>query len=433
MQVSVEKTSEIGRKMTVNIPQEMFSKKMEDRFQSLAKQVKVDGFRPGKVPMQVIKKRYSERVKGEVTGDLIQSSYFDALKQNELMPVGQPNIRDIVTEGDLAYVAEFEVAPEISLDQINELKVTRPVATVEANDYDEMLEKLRQQRKTWNEVERSSIDGDKITLHFSGVCNDENFTDGKVENYAVEIGSKSMIPGFENELIGLQAGESKTFDIVFPEKYGNEKLAGQNARFEIEVAKVEESALPEIDEEFIKAYGVEDGTRDSFDEQLKTHMDKELQRALKSKLKDSVVSGLVELFTFDVPKVLIDEQVEVLKKNYLERLNQQSINIESIDLPASHFEDSARSQVKLALIIGEVIRKNEIQLDPERVKELVTQIASSYENPQEVVSWYLSDQERLNDIKQLVLENQAIDWIVAHADVSDETSSFQAIMQTASN
>ncbi len=310
MQVSVEKTSEIGRKMTVNIPQEMFSKKMEDRFQSLAKQVKVDGFRPGKVPMQVIKKRYSERVKGEVTGDLIQSSYFDALKQNELMPVGQPNIRDIVTEGDLAYVAEFEVAPEISLDQINELKVTRPVATVEANDYDEMLEKLRQQRKTWNEVERSSIDGDKITLHFSGVCNDENFTDGKVENYAVEIGSKSMIPGFENELIGLQAGESKTFDIVFPEKYGNEKLAGQNARFEIEVAKVEESALPEIDEEFIKAYGVEDGTRDSFDEQLKTHMDKELQRALKSKLKDSVVSGLVELFTFDVPKVLIDEQVE---------------------------------------------------------------------------------------------------------------------------
>ncbi len=433
MQVSVEKTSEISRKMTVNIPQELFSKKMEDRFKSLAQQVKIDGFRPGKVPMQIIKQRYSERVKGEVTGDLIQSSYYDALKQHELVPVGQPHIHDVATEGDLGYVAVFEVIPEISLDPIKALKINRPVATVESSDHDDMIEKLRQQRKTWNEVDRSSVEGDKITIHFSGVCNDENFTDGKVENYEVEIGSKSMIPGFEDQLIGLQAGDAKTFDIVFPEPYGNPKLAGQSAQFEIEVAKVEEALLPEIDEEFIKAYGVEDGLRASFDEQLKNHMEKELARALKTKLKDSVLNQLNESFTFDIPKALIDEQVEVLKQNYLQEVKQRNIGADSLDIPASQFEDSARNRVKLALIMGEVIRQNEIQLEQDRVKEFVSQIASSYENPQEVVSWYLSDKERLNDIKQLILEEQAIDWIVDHADVSDETLSFQSVMQTASN
>jgi trigger factor len=254
-----------------------------------------------------------------------------------------------------------------------------------------------------------------------------------VENYEVEIGSKSMIPGFEDQLIGLQAGDAKTFDIVFPEPYGNPKLAGQSAQFEIEVAKVEEALLPEIDEEFIKAYGVEDGLRASFDEQLKNHMEKELARALKTKLKDSVLNQLNDSFTFDIPKALIDEQIEVLKQNYLQEVKQRNIGADALDIPASQFEDSARNRVKLALIMGEVIRQNEIQLEQDRVKEFVSQIASSYENPQEVVSWYLSDKERLNDIKQLILEEQAIDWIVDHADVSDETLSFQSVMQTASN
>jgi len=429
MQVSVEKTSELSRKMTVSLPEEMIQEKMDVRFKSLAREVKVDGFRPGKVPVRVVKKMYGERVRGEVMGDLIQSTYVEALQKEEINPAGYPHIDSSDKEEGFEYTAEFEVYPEISLDGVSGLEIKRPVATVGQADQDAMVAKLREQKKEWAVAEKASVKGDRVTVSFSGVCEDENFTDGKVEDYAVEIGDGKMIPGFEDELIGLEAGANKTFDVTFPEEYGNEKLAGKVATFEVELSKIEAASLPEIDEEFIKAYGVEDGTLDSFNTDVKANMERELALGLKGKLKNAVMDGLYEKLQITIPKVLIDEEVKNVMKPYEANVKKQGMNLEDLDLPTDMFEGQAKRRVALGLILGEIIKANDIKVDDAKVKSTIEDMASSYERPEDVLEWYYADDTRLNEVKQMVLEDQTVDWVVGQAKVSEETVSFEDVME----
>jgi len=429
MQVSVEKTSELSRKMTVSLPEEMLQEKMDARFKSLAREVKVDGFRPGKVPVRVVKKMYGDRVKGEITGDLIQTTYFQALQEQELNPAGQPHIHPNEEAKGFEYIAEFEVYPEISLDVLPGIEIKRPVATVEQADQDVMVAKLREQKKSWKTVERASEKGDRVTIHFSGVCEGENFTDGKVEDYPVEIGSEKMIPGFEDELIGLEAVANKTFEVVFPEGYGNEKLAGKPTEFEVELTKVEASELPEIDEEFIKAYGIEDGTMESFNSDVKSNMERELAQGLKGKLKNAVMDALYEKVEVTLPNALIDEEIKNVMKPYQANAKKQGMNIEDLDLPKDMFEGQAKRRVALGLILGEIMRHNEIKVDDARIRSTIEEMANSYERPEDVIDWYFGDESRLNEVKQMVLEDQAVEWIVDQAQVSDETVSFEDLME----
>jgi len=429
MQVSVEKTSELSRKMTVSLPEEMIQEKMDVRFKSLAREVKVDGFRPGKVPVRVVKKMYGERVRGEVMGDLIQSTYVEALQKEEINPAGYPHIDSSDKEEGFEYTAEFEVYPEISLDGVSGLEIKRPVATVGQADQDAMVAKLREQKKEWAVAEKASVKGDRVTVSFSGVCEDENFTDGKVEDYAVEIGDGKMIPGFEDELIGLEAGANKTFDVTFPEEYGNEKLAGKVATFEVELSKIEAASLPEIDEEFIKAYGVEDGTLDSFNTDVKANMERELALGLKGKLKNAVMDELYEKLQITIPKVLIDEEVKNVMKPYEANVKKQGMNLEDLDLPTDMFEGQAKRRVALGLILGEIIKANDIKVDDAKVKSTIEDMASSYERPEDVLEWYYADDTRLNEVKQMVLEDQTVDWVVGQAKVSEETVSFEDVME----
>ena len=429
MQVSVEKTSELSRKMTVSLPEEMLQEKMDARFKSLAREVKVDGFRPGKVPVRVVKKMYGDRVKGEITGDLIQTTYFQALQEQELNPAGQPHIHPNEEAKGFEYIAEFEVYPEISLDVLPGIEIKRPVATVEQADQDVMVAKLREQKKSWKTVERASEKGDQVTVHFSGVCEGENFTDGKVEDYPVEIGSEKMIPGFEDELIGLEAVANKTFEVVFPEGYGNEKLAGKPTEFEVELTKVEASELPEIDEEFIKAYGIEDGTMESFNSDVKSNMERELTQGLKGKLKNAVMDALYEKVEVTLPNALIDEEIKNVMKPYQANAKKQGMNIEDLDLPKDMFEGQAKRRVALGLILGEIMRHNEIKVDDARIRSTIEEMANSYERPEDVIDWYFGDESRLNEVKQMVLEDQAVEWIVDQAQVSDETVSFEDLME----
>jgi len=429
MQVSVEKTSELSRKMTVSLPEEMIREKMDVRFKSLAREVKVDGFRPGKVPVRVVKKMYGERVRGEVMGDLIQSTYVEALQKEEINPAGYPHIDSSDKEEGFEYTAEFEVYPEISLDGVSGLEVKRPVATVEQADQDAMVAKLREQKKAWAVAEKVAVKGDRVTVSFSGVCEDENFTDGKVEDYAVEIGDGKMIPGFEDELIGLEAGANKTFEVTFPEEYGNEKLAGKVATFEVELSKIEEASLPEIDEEFIKAYGVEDGTLDSFNADVKANMERELALGLKGKLKNAVMDELYEKLQITIPKVLIDEEVKNVMKPYEANVKKQGMNLADLDLPTDMFEGQAKRRVALGLILGEIIKANDIKVDEAKVKSTINDMASSYERPEDVLEWYYADETRLNEVKQMVLEDQTVDWVVAQAKISEETISFEDVME----
>lgn len=428
MQVSVEKTSELSRKMTVSVPEEVVQEKMAARLKSLAREVKVDGFRPGKVPQNVVKKMFGDRVRGEVAGDLIQSTYFEALQDQNLKPAGHPHIHPSNDTEGFKYTAEFEVYPEISLEGVDQIEVKRPVATVEEADVDDMIEKLRAQKKTWTKAERASQENDRITINFSGVADGENFTDGKVENYQVEIGAKQMIPGFEDNLIGLEAGAGKTFEVSFPEQYGNEKLAGKAAEFEIEVIAVEEPVLPEIDEAFIKAYGIEEGTLEAFREDVKNNMERELEQALRGKLKNAVMDALYEKIQITVPNTLVDQEVENMMKPYMETAKRQKMKLDDLKLPRDAFEEQARRRVALGLILGEIIQKNDIKIDADKVRSAIEDMARSYERPEDVIKWYYADESRLDDVRQMVLEDQTVEWLVAQAKVSDESMKFDDVM-----
>ena len=430
MQVSVEKTSELSRKMTVKVPETLVQKKIEERLKTLARQVKIDGFRPGKVPQHVVNKMYGDRVRGEVAGDLIQSSYFDAIRDQGLRPAGQPYIHELDETEGFNYIAEFEVYPEISLEGIEGLEITQVQASVEESDVDAMIEKLQTQQKTWGEVERPAQELDRVVITFSGVCEGENFTDGTVKDFSVEIGAKQMIPGFEESLIGLVKGEGKTFSVTFPEQYNNEKLAGKPAEFTVEVLKVEAPILPNIDEGFIKKYGIEDGLLETFREDVRVNMQRELNQALHGKLKSSVLDALYKKIQIIVPSALVNEEIENLKKPYLDSAKKQKLKQADLQLPNDIFKAQAEHRVALGLILGEIIHAKEIKVDEAKVRTTIENMALSYEEPEAFVSWYYSDKNRLNGVQQMVLEDQTVEWLVSKAKIANETKSFSDIMDS---
>lgn len=430
MQVSVEKTSELSRKMTVCVPEEQIQEKMEARFKSLAREVKVDGFRPGKTPPHVLKKMFGERVRSEVTGDLIESSYYAAIKEQQLNPVSRPHIHpaEEASAQGFTFVAQFEVYPEISLDGVAHLEIKRPHAVVEEADVDAMITRLKEQKKTWHNAERRSQLGDRVTINFSGSAEGENFTNGKVENYPIEIGGKQMIAGFEDQLTGLQAGDSKTFELTFPETYGNEKLAGKQAIFEIEVLGVEAAQLPEIDAEFIKNYGIADGTQEAFRHDVQDNMRRELQQALQMRLKNTVLDALYDKVQVPLPTVMVDEEIESLMKPYQEAARKRKMQQQELDLPREFFEEQAKKRVALGLILSEIIQKNAITVDENRVRATIENMSRSYERPEDVISWYYADDSRLHDVRQMTLENQAIDWILEQVQAGEQTMTFNEAM-----
>jgi trigger factor len=428
MQVSVEKTSELSRKMTVSVPEAVIQEKMTERLKSLARDVKIHGFRPGKVPQSVVQKMYGDKVRDEIAGDLIQSTYYQALQNEALRPAGYPHIEQTDNTEGFSYTAIFEVYPEIVLEGLETLEVVRPIATVGDADIDNIIEKLREQKKEWVVVERAAETHDQVTVHFSGVVEEVNFTDGKVENYPVEIGANKMIPGFEDQLIGLETGATKTFELTFPADYGNTELAGKTAQFDIEVVKIESAVLPEIDEDFIKAYGVDQGSIEAFREDVKENLSRELNQVLRGKLKNAVMDALYAKFQITIPNALIDEEAERLVAPYIESAKRQKIKPEDMNLPSEAIEEQAKRRVALGLLLGEVIQKNTIELNADKVRTTVEELAKSYENPEEVVAWYYADEKRLHDVEQMVLEDQVVEWLVAQARVSDETISFSDVM-----
>jgi len=434
MEVSVEKTSELSRKMTIIVAEDVIQSKIASRLQSVASTAKVDGFRPGKVPKSVIKKMYGTRVREEVTGDLIQINYFAALKEQDLQPAGMPHI-DVNKNGTdqgLEFTATFEVYPEISLDAISGIEVTQAISSVGDSDIEVMIDKLRSQRAIFEESDQAAKDTDQVTISFAGVCNGENFTEGTIDDFGVIIGSNRMIAGFEAELIGLETGAKKSFDITFPDDYANADLSGQVASFDIEVTKVENSVLPEIDEDFIKTYGVESGNADDFRADVVQNMQRELNQALETKFKSVVMNALFDTIEVALPTALIDQEVESLMKPYKENLDRQNIEMGDADLPAKEaFEERAGRRVALGLILSEISQKNEITANADKVRNVINEMAESYEDPEEVINWYYSDNKRLEEVEQKVLEDSTVAWVVERIKVTEETVAFSDVLEPA--
>jgi trigger factor len=432
MQVSVETTSELSRKMTVQVPEEEVQEKIASRLKSLANRIKIDGFRPGKVPQSLLKKRYGPQVREEVLSDLIQSSFYQAVREEKLRPAGAPEItaRQVEEGSGLEYEANFEVMPEFVLMPLETLEVKRFVSEVTEADVDAMIERLRAQRKIWQDVDRAAATGDRVTISFEGKIGEESFTDGKVENVAVVIGSNQMIPGFEDKLAGATAGSKLEFELSFPADYPNQKLAGNAAQFAVDVLKAEESHLPEVNEEFAKSYGIEEGGVEAFRSDIRANMEREMKRALQTRTKTSVMDALFAKNTIALPNALVQDELNELLAPYRQAAQKRKQEFDEGKLK-EQLEPLARRRVALALILGKIIETNNLTVDQRRVRSMVEELAASYESPEDVVRWYYAEPKRLREVENVVMEDQVVDLVLDKAKVSEEKLAFQELMQQA--
>lgn len=430
MQVSVETTQGLERRMMVEIEEAQVAEAVETRLKSMAKTTKIKGFRAGKVPFNVVKQHYGGQVRQEIVSDLIQSTFYDAVTQEKLRPAGGPTIgNDLVATDGLKYSAVFEVYPEVTIASFDGVTLVKDAAEIAEADVDEMIETIRKQNKAWEDAGRASAEGDQMTVDFAGIVDGEAFEGGTGTDMVVEIGSGRMIAGFEDGLKGLKEGDDATLSLTFPENYPQKELAGKPVEFKITVKKVEQVSLPEVDEEFAKKMGVEDGSLEQMRKDIKENMQRELDTKIKTNLKQTAMDKLIELHQMEVPKALTDQESTVLMQQMQQNLTSQGMNAGDIQLNPEMFKDQAARRVSLGLIMAEIVKDNEIKVDDAKVRAKVEEIAEPYDQPEQVISWYYGDKQRLNEIESLVFEEQIIEWLLSKVEVDEKSSKFKELMQ----
>lgn len=432
MQVSLETTSGLERRLTVGVPAEQVENEVENRLKQAARNVSIKGFRKGKVPLAVVKQRFGAGIRQEVVGDVISRSFYAAVQKENVKPAGQPSIqpKQLAVGKDLEYIATFEVYPNVTLSDVSAYEITRYKAEVTEADVDNMVEVLRKHQATWSIVERAAADGDQVDINFVGTKDGVEFAGGKADNHKLVLGSKSMIPGFEEGIIGLKAGEQKTVSVVFPEDYQAEELKGAAAEFVITVNSVSEAQLPELKKEFFQKFGVEKGGEKQFRKEVKSNMDRELANALKAKVKVQVMDALIASHTTDVPKALVANEIQVLRNQMLQRFGgqQQNFDVKAL-LPDTMFQEEANRRVTLGLIVGEIVKAGKLKPDAKRVRAMIEEIASTYQEPKEVIEYYNNNQELLAGVESAVLEDQVVDHILGQAKVVDTETSYDEIIK----
>ncbi len=429
MQVSVERQEGLERTLKVEIPSDRIEGAVEERLSKLQRQVRLDGFRPGKVPMRVVRTRYGGQVRQEVVGELIQSTLQEAVTQVEMQPAGSPRIDSAdeqPEEGGMAYTATFEVYPEIELGEISDLEVEKPVAEVTEADVDGMIETLRQQRQEFEEVDRAAEQGDRVVIDFVGRIDGEAFEGGSGEDTPIDLGAGRMIDGFEEQLEGIRPGEERDLEVTFPEEYGASELAGRTATFSVTCKSVQAGALPEVDEEFARQFGIESGSVDELRDGLRRNMERELKQALDAQVKRQVMDALVTRHPIDVPDALVREEIGRLREQMKQRLGGQMSDEQLTD---DLFYDEALRRVRLGLLLSELVQRNGIQADDEAVREKIEEMASAYDDPQQVVQHYYENQQMLQGVQAMVVEDRVVDWILEGANVTEKQTNFDEVMQ----
>ena len=430
MQVSVESTSALERRLTIGVPAERIESEVTKRLQQTARRAKVPGFLPGKVPMSVIRQRYEDSARQEALGDLIQSSFYEAIVAEKLNPAGAPSVEPKVFEKgkDLEYVATFEIYPEIQVAGFEGITVERPQAEVSEADVDNMLDILRKQNTRFEAVERAAENGDQLNIDFVGKIEGEAFAGGSAKGTALVLGSGRMIPGFEDALVGAKAGEERVITPTFPEDYQNLELAGKTAEFTVTVNAVAAPVLPELNEQFFALFGASEGGLEGFRAEVRKNMERELRQAIKSKVKNQVMEGLLAANPVELPKALVANEVQRLR---VQAVQQFGGNIKPEQLPAELFEEQAKRRVSLGLIIAEVVKQAELKPDDARVRELIEEMASAYQEPEQVVAWYYKNDQQLNEVRSVVLEEQVVDTVLQKANVTDKAVSYEDAVKPA--
>lgn len=430
MQVSVETTQGLERRLTITIPAATVSKEIDKRLRGLAKTQRIDGFRPGKVPAKVIKNRFGAVVAEEVAGELMQRNFYEAIVAEKLNLAGAPTLEPAqVKEGeDFSFTATLEVYPEFEVVGIDAIE--KSVSSVTDADVDGMIETLRKQHAEWVTADRAAEANDQVKVNFNGSIDGVEFEGGKAEDFTLAMGQGRMIPGFEEGIVGKSAGEEFTVEVTFPEEYHAENLKGKTASFAITLNSVEAQELPEINAEFVGKFGVEDGTLESLKAEISKNMSRELEQAIKAETKTKVLDALVASNDIDVPAALVKQEIVTLREQAMQRFGQMAPQ-NAPELPDELFTEQASRRVKIGLVLGEFIKVNEITADDARVQDMIASMASAYEDPAEVIAHYKDNEQALENVRNVAVEDQAIDLVLEKANVTEKEVAFEELMNKA--
>ena len=425
---TIETTQGLERRVSITIPADSVKSAVREELKRVAKNARVDGFRKGKVPPHIIEQRFGASVRNDVLNDLLPRHFFDLMFQEKVNLAGRPTFAvDSYEEGkDLQFTATFEVYPEVKLQGLENIKVEKPTVEISEADIDKMVDVLRKQQATWAETKDAAKAEDRVTLDFSGSIDGEEFEGGKASDFVLLMGQGRMIPGFEEGIVGHKAGEQFDINVTFPAEYHSENLKGKAAKFAVTLKKVEVMVLPELTDEFVSKFGPNSKTVADLRVEIKKNMERELKNALVSRVKNQVIAGLIEQNPLDVPAAAIEQEIEVLRNQAAQRFGGNAQ--QAAQLPRELFEEQAKRRVQVGLLFSEVIASNELKADEARVKAMIEDIASAYEQPAEVIEYYNKNKELMNNIRNVVLEEQAVDAVLAKAQVTEKASSFDEIM-----
>ncbi|MGB1382543.1 MAG: trigger factor [Porticoccaceae bacterium] len=427
MQVSIESSKGLERQVKVVVPAEKIDSEVLQRLQKATKTVNIKGFRKGKVPLNVVKQQYGKAVRQEVMGEVVNSSFYEAIKQEDLKPVGQPKIEGIVDKDgqDLEYTAIFEVYPEVKLADLSKVSISRPVADINSDDLEKMIDVLRNQQASFDETDQPAADGDKVNIDFVGTLRGKKeFPGGSAEAQDLVLGSNSMIPGFEDGLVGVSAGDEIDLKLKFPKDYHAEEIKGKAVTFAVKVNTVSAKTLPALDDDFFKLYGVEAGGEEKFREDVEANMQRELNNAIRNNVKNRIMDQLYKLNKVEVPEALVANEIVQLKKQMIQQFGGgQEFDLNM--LPDDMFKDKAKRRASLGVIVSEVVKAEALTPNEDQVRTRIDEIASTYEQPSEVVDYYYSKPELLSSVEAVVLEDQVTELVLSKGKVKEEKLSYE--------
>ena len=431
MAVNVEQLGALERRVMMSVPVQDVDRQVDDRLKKLARNVKMPGFRPGKVPMKMVVQQYGPQVRSEVLGDAVQKAFTDVVKESNLKVAGQPRIEKKDGAADAAqfeFSATFEVYPDVRLGDVSAKKIDRPQVTVDDGSVDRTLEILRKQRVAYVSAERAAQEGDRVTVDFEGRIGGEVFAGGKAATFPFVLGEKRMLPEFEKNTLGLKAGDAKTFDITFPADYHGKDVAGKTASFTLQVKKLEEPKLPALDAEFARKLGVADGDLAKMRVEVRANVEREVKKRIEASVKAQALQALLDAAPIELPKALVQMETQHLVQQAVAELQAKGLRIEQLPIDPQAFEANAKRRVALGLIIGEVARSEKLQPKPAEVRALIEAESESYEHPAEVVKWFYMQPQRLSEMEGLALESNVVSWVLSKAKVEDKPMAFDELM-----
>jgi trigger factor len=431
MQASLETLGTLERRLKIAVPIDQINAEVASRLKRLQRTAKLHGFRPGKVPLKVVEQQYGSQVRQDVLGDTVERSFGDAVRENNLRVAGYPRIESQPAPAEASafeYIATFEVFPEIAIGDLSASTIERPVVSIGDADIDRTVDILRKQRTQYEPVERAAGQGDVVIIDYTGRIDGIAFEGGSATGQAVTLGEGRLLADFEAQVTGMNKGETRMFDMVFPEDYHGKEVAGKSATFEVTVRDVREARVPPLDAELARSLGIEDGDLGKMREDIRQNLEREVKRRVEKQVKDQALKALLDSATMEVPKALIDMEIERLIAGTTESLKARGMQQGAADMPREVFEPEAKRRVSIGLVLAEVVRLEKIEAQPEQVKAVIEDYAQSYERPEDVVRWYYQSPERVREIEAVVVENNVVSWLLSKAAVTDKPVAFEDIM-----